>query len=185
MFKGDAIERILSRCLSYRYSLLTLLQSQDVDQIKSFQRKAEVNHEIQQLKSKMRDSQVCFGWMPCLTSHDLGQDYVEPKYTDMGVNIVYITNSFYTIAHLTFYPTGYMLDLIHSVFNFKIGATSEKEPTHCLCLLPYWLHFLLLLFLLLLMIQLLLLFILLLMVQCNLSVFLCRCCHISTYVGKQ
>lgn len=33
-------------------------QSQDVHQISSFQRKAEVNHEIQQLKSKMRDSQV-------------------------------------------------------------------------------------------------------------------------------
>ncbi|KAF3437280.1 hypothetical protein FNV43_RR20033 [Rhamnella rubrinervis] len=35
-----------------------LHKSQDVDQIKSFQRKAEVNHEIQQLKSKMRDSQL-------------------------------------------------------------------------------------------------------------------------------
>ncbi|KAL1326378.1 hypothetical protein HN51_036463 [Arachis hypogaea] len=31
---------------------------QDVDQIKCFQRKAEVNHEIQQLKTKMRDSQL-------------------------------------------------------------------------------------------------------------------------------
>jgi len=29
-----------------------------VDQIKCFERKAEVNHEIQQLKTKMRDSQV-------------------------------------------------------------------------------------------------------------------------------
>jgi len=29
-----------------------------VDQIKCFERKAEVNHEIQQLKAKMRDSQV-------------------------------------------------------------------------------------------------------------------------------
>ncbi|PON79903.1 ATP-dependent RNA helicase Ski [Trema orientale] len=35
-----------------------LYKSQDVDQIKSFQRKAEVNHEIQQLKTKMRDSQL-------------------------------------------------------------------------------------------------------------------------------
>lgn len=33
-------------------------QSQDEHQLKSFQKKAEVNHEIQQLKSKMRDSQV-------------------------------------------------------------------------------------------------------------------------------
>ncbi|OVA19288.1 Helicase [Macleaya cordata] len=32
--------------------------SQDKQQIKCFQRKAEVNHEIQQLKSKMRDSQL-------------------------------------------------------------------------------------------------------------------------------
>ncbi|XP_019446453.1 PREDICTED: DExH-box ATP-dependent RNA helicase DExH10-like [Lupinus angustifolius] len=31
---------------------------QDVDQIKCFQRKAEVSHEIQQLKAKMRDSQL-------------------------------------------------------------------------------------------------------------------------------
>lgn len=45
------------RSLPDHYSLLSL-QSQDMDQIKSFQRKAEVNHEIQQLKSKMRDSQV-------------------------------------------------------------------------------------------------------------------------------
>ncbi|EXC12829.1 Superkiller viralicidic activity 2-like 2 [Morus notabilis] len=35
-----------------------LHKSQDVNQIKSFQRKAEVNHEIQLLKSKMRDSQL-------------------------------------------------------------------------------------------------------------------------------
>ncbi|CAL9222639.1 unnamed protein product [Arabidopsis halleri] len=33
-------------------------KSQDDQQIKSFQRKAEVNYEIQQLKSKMRDSQL-------------------------------------------------------------------------------------------------------------------------------
>ncbi|PIA43943.1 hypothetical protein AQUCO_01800177v1 [Aquilegia coerulea] len=32
--------------------------SQDTEQIKCFQRKAEVNHEIQQLKAKMRDSQL-------------------------------------------------------------------------------------------------------------------------------
>lgn len=31
-----------------------------MDQIKCFQRKAEVNHEIQLLKAKMRDSQVSF-----------------------------------------------------------------------------------------------------------------------------
>ncbi|WVZ26326.1 hypothetical protein V8G54_004870 [Vigna mungo] len=31
---------------------------QDVDQIKCFERKAEVNHEIQQLRTKMRDSQL-------------------------------------------------------------------------------------------------------------------------------
>lgn len=35
-----------------------LHKSQDVNQIKSFQRKAEATHEIQQLKSKMRDSQL-------------------------------------------------------------------------------------------------------------------------------
>ncbi|GAB2222920.1 hypothetical protein Droror1_Dr00017051 [Drosera rotundifolia] len=35
-----------------------LHKSQDVQQIKSFQRKAEANHEIQQLKSKMRESQL-------------------------------------------------------------------------------------------------------------------------------
>ncbi|XP_050230531.1 DExH-box ATP-dependent RNA helicase DExH10 [Mercurialis annua] len=35
-----------------------LHKSQDLSQIKNFQRKAEVNHEIQQLKSKMRDSQL-------------------------------------------------------------------------------------------------------------------------------
>ncbi|KAG9134693.1 hypothetical protein Leryth_001017 [Lithospermum erythrorhizon] len=35
-----------------------LHKSQDENQMKSFQRKAEVNHEIQQLKSKMRDSQL-------------------------------------------------------------------------------------------------------------------------------
>jgi ATP-dependent RNA helicase DOB1 len=35
-----------------------LHKSQDEHQIKSFQRKAEVNHEIQQLKSKMKESQL-------------------------------------------------------------------------------------------------------------------------------
>ncbi|CAH9110432.1 unnamed protein product [Cuscuta europaea] len=35
-----------------------LHKSQDEHQLKSFHRKAEVNHEIQQLKSKMRDSQL-------------------------------------------------------------------------------------------------------------------------------
>lgn len=34
------------------------MQFQDAHQIRSFQRKAEVNHEIQELKSKMRESQV-------------------------------------------------------------------------------------------------------------------------------
>ncbi|KAG8633688.1 hypothetical protein MANES_18G138900v8 [Manihot esculenta] len=33
-------------------------KSQDVNQIRNFERKAEVNHEIQQLKLKMRDSQL-------------------------------------------------------------------------------------------------------------------------------
>ncbi|KAK9699590.1 hypothetical protein RND81_08G183900 [Saponaria officinalis] len=33
-------------------------KSQDVHQVKAFQRKAELNHEIQQLKSKMRESQL-------------------------------------------------------------------------------------------------------------------------------
>lgn len=44
-------------CLHY-----VAVQSQDVHQISSFQKKAEVNHEIQQLKSKMRDSQVLLSW---------------------------------------------------------------------------------------------------------------------------
>ncbi|EPS63959.1 hypothetical protein M569_10822, partial [Genlisea aurea] len=35
-----------------------LHKSQDENQMKSFQKKAEVNHEIQQLKTKMRDSQL-------------------------------------------------------------------------------------------------------------------------------
>ncbi|KAL8138725.1 hypothetical protein V2J09_004726, partial [Rumex salicifolius] len=35
-----------------------LHKSQDVHQMKCFQRKAEVNHEIQQIKSKMRESQL-------------------------------------------------------------------------------------------------------------------------------
>lgn len=39
------------------------VQSQDEHQIRSFQRKAEVNHEIQQLKTKMRDSQVLRSWL--------------------------------------------------------------------------------------------------------------------------
>ncbi|CAN6677587.1 unnamed protein product [Malus baccata var. baccata] len=37
---------------------LNPVKSQDVNQIKCFQRKAEVDHEIQQLKSKMRESQL-------------------------------------------------------------------------------------------------------------------------------
>ena len=39
-------------------SVICLLQSQDEHQMKCFQRKADVNHEIQKLKAKMRDSQV-------------------------------------------------------------------------------------------------------------------------------
>ncbi|XP_052733071.1 DExH-box ATP-dependent RNA helicase DExH10 isoform X2 [Vigna angularis] len=37
---------------------LNPVKRQDVDQIKCFERKAEVNHEIQQLRTKMRDSQL-------------------------------------------------------------------------------------------------------------------------------
>ncbi|KAL1531271.1 Helix-loop-helix protein 2 [Salvia divinorum] len=44
--------------LEQRLFTYPLRESQDVHQISSFQRKAEVNHEIQQLKSKMRDSQL-------------------------------------------------------------------------------------------------------------------------------
>ncbi|KAL2944212.1 DExH-box ATP-dependent RNA helicase DExH10 [Bienertia sinuspersici] len=40
------------------YFLLNASQSQDVHHVKCFKRKADVNHEIQQLKSKMRESQV-------------------------------------------------------------------------------------------------------------------------------
>ncbi|GJW54577.1 DExH-box ATP-dependent RNA helicase DExH10 [Tanacetum coccineum] len=38
--------------------LKSFVASQDENQIQSFKRKAEVNHEIQQLKTKMRDSQL-------------------------------------------------------------------------------------------------------------------------------
>lgn len=56
----------------------TLQCSQDKQQVKCFQRKAEVNHEIQQLKSKMRDSQVClhlectlFQEVPCTPGYEI------------------------------------------------------------------------------------------------------------------
>ncbi|KAG6411596.1 hypothetical protein SASPL_129679 [Salvia splendens] len=51
---------ILASMLICTFTCLILFcfQSQDVHQISSFQRKAEVNHEIQQLKTKMRDSQL-------------------------------------------------------------------------------------------------------------------------------
>ncbi|KAL6521294.1 Helix-loop-helix protein 2 [Orobanche gracilis] len=39
-----------------------LHKSQDELQITSFQRKSEVNHQIQQLKSKRRESQVLLSW---------------------------------------------------------------------------------------------------------------------------
>lgn len=58
------------------YFHLTFLQSQDEHQIRSFQRKAEVNHEIQQLKSKMRDSQVFFlSYAPFLCQFDMCLKY--------------------------------------------------------------------------------------------------------------
>lgn len=41
-----------------------------MDQIKCFERKAEANHEIQQLKTKMRDSQV-LTLRKCLSLLDL------------------------------------------------------------------------------------------------------------------
>ncbi|KAJ0030002.1 hypothetical protein Pint_13899 [Pistacia integerrima] len=44
--------------LEHKLFVHPLNKSQDVNQIRCFQRKAEVNHEIQQLKSKMRDSQI-------------------------------------------------------------------------------------------------------------------------------
>ncbi|KAF5749406.1 hypothetical protein HS088_TW04G01375 [Tripterygium wilfordii] len=43
---------------SYPIGKSLIIYSQDLSQIKCFQRKAEVNNEIQQLKSKMRDSQL-------------------------------------------------------------------------------------------------------------------------------
>ncbi|KAK3019827.1 hypothetical protein RJ639_005129 [Escallonia herrerae] len=49
----NQIEKFEEKLLSH-----PLHKSQDEHQIKCFQRKAEVNHEIQQLKSKMRDSQL-------------------------------------------------------------------------------------------------------------------------------
>ncbi|KAL6191856.1 hypothetical protein ACLB2K_038245 [Fragaria x ananassa] len=50
---GNQIEALEERLYAH-----PLHKSQDVHQIKCFQRKAEVNHEIQQLKSKMRESQL-------------------------------------------------------------------------------------------------------------------------------
>ncbi|KAG6428501.1 hypothetical protein SASPL_112753 [Salvia splendens] len=44
--------------LEHKLFIHPLHKSQDLHQISSFQRKAEVSHEIQQLKSKMRDSQL-------------------------------------------------------------------------------------------------------------------------------
>lgn len=48
------IEELEKKLLSHPYHK----RSQDEDQMTSFKRKAEINHEIQQLKSKMRDSQL-------------------------------------------------------------------------------------------------------------------------------
>ncbi|XP_024962558.1 DExH-box ATP-dependent RNA helicase DExH10 isoform X2 [Cynara cardunculus var. scolymus] len=49
----NQIEKLEQQLLSH-----PLNKSQDENQMKCFQRKAEVNHEIQQLKTKMRDSQL-------------------------------------------------------------------------------------------------------------------------------
>ncbi|CAK9170681.1 unnamed protein product [Ilex paraguariensis] len=49
----NQIEKLEQKLLAH-----PLHKSQDECQIRCFQRKAEVNHEIQQLKSKMRDSQL-------------------------------------------------------------------------------------------------------------------------------
>ncbi|CAL0313311.1 unnamed protein product [Lupinus luteus] len=49
----DQIEEVEQKLFSH-----PMHKHQDVDQIKCFQRKAEVSHEIQQLKAKMRDSQL-------------------------------------------------------------------------------------------------------------------------------
>ncbi|KAK1414113.1 hypothetical protein QVD17_29854 [Tagetes erecta] len=49
----NQIERLEQQLLSH-----PLNKSQDENQIKCFKRKAEVSHEIQQLKTKMRDSQL-------------------------------------------------------------------------------------------------------------------------------
>lgn len=49
----NQIEKMEQQLISH-----PLHKSQDEHQIKCFQRKAEVNHEIQQLKTKMRDSQL-------------------------------------------------------------------------------------------------------------------------------
>ncbi|KAK9099685.1 hypothetical protein Scep_023115 [Stephania cephalantha] len=50
----NQIEDVEKKLLSHRLHE----SSQDKEQIKNFQRKAEVNYEIQQLKSKMRESQL-------------------------------------------------------------------------------------------------------------------------------
>lgn len=90
-----------------------LLQSQDVEQIKSFQRKAEVNHEIQQLKSKMRDSQVCFAW---------SQDYIEFRYIH---ECCFKGHSFDAVVNLTFSPTGCMLRF--DISNVKDALLLNKK----------------------------------------------------------
>ena len=46
-------------------NMICFFQSQDENQMKCFQRKAEVSHEIQQLKTKMRDSQVIICLSAC------------------------------------------------------------------------------------------------------------------------
>lgn len=57
-FEGNMLLTFFFAIRSLLNHFTVQMQSQDVHQMKCFQRKAEVNHEIQQLKSKMRDSQV-------------------------------------------------------------------------------------------------------------------------------
>lgn len=57
-FEGSMLLTFFFAIRSLLNHFTVQMQSQDVHQMKCFQRKAVVNHEIQQLKSKMRDSQV-------------------------------------------------------------------------------------------------------------------------------
>lgn len=79
-----------------------------MDQIKCFERKAEVNHEIQQLKTKMRDSQVLTLLRPHLLHLIIKLDHLleyGAQWDGVGVMTVSVMHYLYanvtTCEHLT------------------------------------------------------------------------------------